>query len=98
MTNANPCEECQAIARELGDRFAEMPRKLRDQYRAACEAFWRMIGGTEEDAERAEGMVGEFRQSAWSDPLEGRHSGIQKAFRRMVMHRFRTGHWVRLDK
>jgi hypothetical protein len=98
MTNATPCEECQAIAEELRNAFAEMPPRLKDEYRADGEAFRRMIGGTEEDVERAEGMAGEFRQSGWSDRPEGRYPRIQKAFRRMVMHRFRTGHGVPLDK
>jgi hypothetical protein len=97
VTTATPCEECRAIAKELRNAFAEMPPQLRDDFRADCDAFRRLIGETEEDAERVEGMVGGFGQSGWFELPEGRYPAIQNAFRRMVMNRFRTGHWVRFD-
>lgn len=98
MSTNNPvqCDECEAILDELRNAVAEMSPDLRNRYQADREAFMKMIGGTEEDAERAEEAVGKF-QFPFSRPgshhlPEGRYPNIQNAIRKMVVHRFRTGH------
>jgi hypothetical protein len=96
MTNAFQCDECAAIADEFRDAIGEMPPNLLDRYRAERDAFRKMIGGTDEDFERAEEILGKpkfpINGSGLFDALGGRYPKIQNALRKMIVHRFRTGH------
>jgi len=97
------CNECDAILREFRDARAEMPPVLRDRYWAERNAFLKIIGGTEEDVERAENVAGNFpfpAQSGLHLP-EGRYPKIQTIFCRALVHRFRSGHtilWILFTK
>jgi len=96
MTNAFQCDECVAIADEFRDAIGEMPPNLLDRYRAERDAFRKLIGGTDEDFERAEEILGKpkfpINGSGLFDALGGRYSKIHNALRKMIVHRFRTGH------
>ena len=80
------CAECRAIIEELMRDLALNP-KLKDELRARSEALFGMIGGTEEDLERAEGVLGKFR-------IGPQQPGFLRtdAFRKMSDHYWRTGH------
>lgn len=96
--NSTSCDQCEAILREYRDAVAEMPPDVQDQYRADRESFIGMIGGTEEDVERAEQVADSFRSPvAQPGPYllpEVRYPKIQNVFRRMMEHRFRSGHRI----
>jgi len=96
MRNPLQCIECEAILEELRDAFGKTSPKLLDQYRAERDAFLKMIGGTEEDFERAEEVLGKpqfpIHSNGLFDALGGRYPKIQTAFCRMIVHRLRTGH------
>lgn len=98
------CLECVEIARELNEVSADAlfeagrasSRKSMDAdaRKAASEALRRMIGGTEEDAERADELLEKFR-------FEPQHyspkfpPAARAAMVRFVQHAARTGHWLR---
>ena len=96
MINAFDCDECAAIVDELRDAFGEMSPELLDRYRDDRDAFMNLIGGTDEDFGRAEELIGKskfpIQGSGLFDALGGRYPRIQSAFRKMIVHRFRTGH------
>jgi hypothetical protein len=91
MNNRLECDECRAIIEELMRVLAdlrELDPKLKDEFRARCEALFGMMGGTEEDLVRAEGVLGKFQIGPQRPGLLG------NAFRKMYEHRVRTGHTV----
>ena len=93
MTSPAPCAECQALREELGSAFAGLAASpnLRDELQAASDAVSRMLGGTEEDAQRAEEAIAKVQSRSKPDQkLDALHA----AFQRMVRHCFRTGHRV----
>ena len=51
------CAECQAIACELNEAFAE----AYEQTSVAADALYGLIGGTEQDAERADELIGAYK-------------------------------------
>lgn len=74
------CAECFDIGRELADAYAE----AWERNRPSAEAIRRLIGGTEEDAVRADGLLSAFRYGPVSEMTErsnallnvhGYHSG-----------------------
>jgi hypothetical protein len=83
------CDECRAIIEEFLSVLAQVRAspKLKDELRARCEALLGMIGGTEEDLERAEGVLGKFQ-------IGPQRPGLLRTdvFRRMYEHGTRTGH------
>jgi hypothetical protein len=85
----NQCDECRAIIEEFSRMLAEVRAspKLRDELRAAYEAMSGMRGGTEEDVERAEGVLGKFQ-------IGPQRPGLLRTdvFSRMYEHGARTGH------
>lgn len=81
------CSECQAIARELSEAYAEAWANADHQTREASLAVQKLLGGTEEDAERAEELV------ANAKPLDYRQR-IQRALLKKYTHQARTGHKI----
>jgi hypothetical protein len=86
MNNRSSCEECQAIARELGEAYAEAWNSADQASRDAWAATYNLIGGTENDAERAEELIPRAR---FRDPLP-----VNQALRRRFVHETRSGHKV----
>jgi hypothetical protein len=84
------CEECQAIARELNAAHAESYL----QNKAAKDVLDSLVGGTEEDAERAAEMVGAYRYNS-SAGLQRLPNGLREASRRGAEHFIRTGHFLK---
>jgi len=80
------CEECEAIARELGKAYADAWTSCDQASRDAWTATYSLIGGTEEDAERAEALVPAAR---FRHPLR-----INRALHRKFAHEARSAHKV----
>jgi len=90
------CDECEAILEELRNALAEMPPQIRKRYESDRDAFLMMVGGSEEDVARLEesGDKYLFRRTL-PDAVEKQGSDyykIQSAYRKMIVHRFQTGH------
>jgi hypothetical protein len=87
MTNPVHCDECQAIRRELTEAYAEEWASSDKSTRDAWDAVYKMIGGTQEDAERAEELLpkAQFRD----------RPRIRLVVQKMDEHMARTGHAVR---
>ena len=60
------CAECLDIGRELADAYAE----AYERNRPSAEALGRLIGGTEEDAARADDLLNAFRYGPVSEMTE----------------------------
>lgn len=81
------CPDCQNIARELNEAFAE----ARAQTQPAADALYALIGGDEEDARRAEQLVPTYAYQAM--PLKPRTpSRLSRAVHSRFQHHARTGH------
>jgi hypothetical protein len=98
------CEECIEIARELNEAYADgrsEPVSAKsnlsveaERIQAASEALRGLIGGTEEDAERADELLATYRYKPLS--YTGKVSAAaMTALRRCAQHVARTGHWLR---
>jgi hypothetical protein len=105
MANAPQCAECRSILDEFEDALAEVPPESSAQLWSRRDAFMKLIGRTEEDAERLEELGGQHQFRPWlpgafdererySSIAHGRYPAIQNAFRKMLAHAFRTGHWI----
>jgi hypothetical protein len=88
--NAN-CSQCQAIARRLSEAYNE--GCLRNQ--AAKDALDALIGGTEDDAERADELLATYRFQA-APGLQDVPERIRVAIQQASLHTIRTGHFVRI--
>jgi hypothetical protein len=86
MNDPAPCDECQALHRELAEAYAEAWASSDERTRDAWDAVYKMIGGTEEDVERA----GELLPTATFRDRPRVTLALQKAF----MHKYQTGHAV----
>ncbi|HEV2388984.1 MAG TPA: hypothetical protein VGS20_17220 [Candidatus Acidoferrales bacterium] len=84
MGGPPPCDECEAILRELREAYASAWASSDQQTRDAWLAFARLTGGTEQDAERAEELA---PRAKFQDPLR-----VNRALARMSIHQARTGH------
>lgn len=105
MSDRAECDECRAIAEELSAAYAEVwmsiTPEVRDAMLAARRAVLGMVGGAEEDAERAEEVLGKFQfrmqqpeslgPSLFGTDLS-RHPRIRQAARRMFRHLAQSGH------
>jgi len=76
------------MRRELAEAYAEQWAQSDQPTRDAWQAFYRMIGGTEEDAKRAEELV---RGAKFQD-----RTRIKLAVKKMLRHRAQTGHKLSL--
>ena len=81
------CRECDAIAEELHAAYGDAWTSGDQAFKDAWVATYKMIGGTEEDAARAEELIPKARPQ---DP-----SRINLALNRMFAHQARSGHKIR---
>jgi hypothetical protein len=88
------CNDCVAIAGELREAYAEAWKSDRGRLRIASMAAYRMIGGDEEDVERAEKLVRQLR-AADIPGLQLSRAG--RAVLAAITHRAMTGHNVQFD-
>lgn len=81
------CKECEEIANELREAYREAYQRNPD----ACDAIRSLIGGTEEDAERAEKLLSTYRFKPYpaSPQFPPR---LQRALLKSDQHFMRTGH------
>ena len=101
MGSADECHECRAIAQDLRDAYADVWASSDQAVRDAWLATRKMIGGTEEDAQRTEELLKALPQAARHDTcipqgLSLVNPKLREAFRNMALHFARTGHSVRL--
>jgi hypothetical protein len=96
MTNATQCAECEAILEEFRGALAEMSPQRLDELWSYRDAFMKMVGGTEEDAERLDEIADRFRPRFPGSPetldRDGYYSKIHTALQKMLVHSFRSGH------
>jgi len=83
------CEECVAIAQEFGEAYADAWISGDQAFRDAWLATYNLIGGTEEDAERAEALA--------SPAGSPRPLRINRALLRKFAHEARSGHKILLS-
>jgi hypothetical protein len=84
MNDSVSCDECQAIRRELAEAYTEEWASSDQATRDAWDAIYKLIGGTEDDAERVEELLPKatFRDRA----------RMTLALRRAFVHKARAGH------
>jgi hypothetical protein len=81
------CNVCQATAREINAAIAEV--YARNQ--PAADALYKLIGGTEEDARRADELVAAYRydsDAGFPSPPDGLMRAIGKSYEHAAL----TGH------
>ena len=88
MVTRTRCEECVAVAQELGEAYADAWISCDQAFREAWLATYNLIGGTEEDLERAEALA--------SPAGSQRHLRINRALLRKFAHEARSGHKILL--
>jgi len=88
MNNFAACKECEAIALELREACADAWISSDEESRDAWIATYKLIGGTEEDAVRAEELVA---AAQFLEPLR-----INRALEKKFAHEARSGHKVAL--
>ena len=96
MASSNDCDECRALAQNLRDAYADALASS-DQVRDGWLATHKMIGGTEEDAQRAEELLKPLPQAGRFDTripqgLSRVNPKLREVFRNMALHFARTGH------
>jgi hypothetical protein len=100
------CWECLDIARQLNEAYADERAKggleatnrstATERTQAASDALHALIGGTEENAERADELLDPYRyQSLLGQPQLWLSPRIVGALRRGFQHAGRTGHSLR---
>jgi hypothetical protein len=99
MASSNDCDECCALAQDLRDAYvdASSDQAVRDAWLATRK----MIGGTEEDAQRTEELLKALPQAESYNAripqgLSQVNPKLREAFRNIALHFARTGHSVRL--
>jgi hypothetical protein len=100
MGSAEECEECRAIAQDLRDAYADAWASSDQPVRDAWLATRQMIGGTEEDAQRAEELLKALPQAERYNvripqSLSPHNPKYREAILNMARHFARTGHRVR---
>jgi hypothetical protein len=96
------CHECQIIAEELAAAFDDAWESSDHKFKDAWLATLKMIGGTEEDAARAEEILGGYRdiplqQLSFGVSEDSREPGsatIREALSRKYKHEALTGHKI----
>ena len=96
------CQECEIIAQEIAAAYADAWASSDQKFKDAWIAAYKMIGGTEEDAARAE----EILNGIGADPLrqlrplidqssaEVGPARIREAIMRKYKHQALTGHTI----
>jgi hypothetical protein len=100
MATSDQCAVCRALAQEIRDAYADVWASSDQAVRDAWLATHKMIGGTEEDAQRAEDLLKALPQT---ERYDGRvpqgislvNPKLREAFQNMALHFARTGHTVR---
>jgi hypothetical protein len=80
------CDECEAIAEELGEAYADAWFSADQVSKDAWIAVRTLIGGTEQDAVRAEEVI---LRARFQNPLR-----INQALQRKFAHEARSGHKI----
>jgi len=98
MATSEECDVCRALVQDLLDAYASSDQAVRDAWLATRK----MIGGTEEDAQRAEELLKALPQAERYDTRIPQGSSLvspkfREAFRNMARHFARTGHRVRFS-
>jgi len=88
MENDARCQDCDAIAQELGEAYVEAFILADEATRDARLAIYEMIGGTEEDATRAGELMPRAR---FRNALE-----VNRALMRKFAHEARAGHKIEM--
>lgn len=103
----NSCRECEAILLEYRRAYADFWLNASPETRNVYQSVANLIGGTEEDVVRLEGLVEPFRTlSAEQFSVEHRREGgpylgtsgskrIRDVIGRKIKHQMTTGHFVR---
>jgi hypothetical protein len=98
MASSDNCDECRALVQDLRDAYADAcsDPAVRDSWLATHK----MIGGTEEDAQRAEELLkalpkAEKYGTGIPQGLSLVNPKLREAFRDLALHFARTGHSVR---
>jgi hypothetical protein len=99
MGSADECDECRAIAQDLRDAYADAWASSDQAVRDAWLATRKMIGGTEEDAQRAEELLkalppAESYNARIPQSLSPDNPKYREALLNMFLHFARTGHRV----
>jgi hypothetical protein len=99
MASSNECGVCRALAQDLRDAYTDVCSD--PAVRDAWLATHKMIGGTEEDAQRAEELLKALPKAERPDKripqgLSLVNPKLREVFRNMALHFTRTGHSVRL--
>ncbi len=81
------CRVCQAIAREINEKITETYA----QNQTAADALYKLIGGTEEDAQRAEELVPRYKYDSDSG-FPPQPQGLMRAVAKSYEHAALTGH------
>jgi hypothetical protein len=84
MDNRPACQECLAIARVLHEVYADAWISGDQAFREAWIATYQLIGGTEEDFTRAEGMA--------LFPVSAESKKIDRALLNKFAHQAHSGH------
>jgi hypothetical protein len=100
MATSDHCDACRALAQEIIDAYADLWASSDQAVRDAWLATHKMIGGTEEDAQRAEELLKALPQTGTHDTripqgFSQRNPKLREAFQNMALHFARTGHTVR---
>jgi hypothetical protein len=101
MAKSDECDLCSTLAQELRDAYAKVWESSDQAVRDAWLATHKMIGGTEEDAQRAEELLKALPQAERYDTripqgLYMVNPKLREVFQNMALHFARTGHRVRL--
>jgi hypothetical protein len=101
MATSKECDVCRALAQDLGDAYTDFWASSDQVVRDAWLATHKMIGGTEEDARRAEELLRALPQAETYDPripsmLFRDNPKFLEVIRNMNLHLARTGHIVRI--
>ena len=100
------CRECEAILLEYRRAYRDFWLDASPETRNAYQSVANLIGGTEEDVVRVEGLVPPFNVSAEQLSMEYRREGgpymgmlgskpIRDVIGRKIKHQMATGHFVK---
>jgi hypothetical protein len=97
------CQQCRIIAEEIAAVYADSWASSDQKFKDAWIAIYKMIGGTEEDAARAEEILSGLRADPFrqlrlaldQSSAEVGPARIREAIMRKYKHQALTGHTIR---